>query len=122
MQSFAHIVHQRTLSEHGDVPVRRSVQDCATRGKPHAVQMRWLSWAKPLCYEKFDASPSVSSVKIHMQSFAHIVHQRTLSEYGDVPVRRSVQDCATRGKPYAVQMRWLFVGEALVLRKARRIS
>ena len=56
-----------------------------------------------------------------MQSFAHIVHQRTLSEHGDVPVRRSVQDCATRGKPHAVQMRWLFVGEALVLRKVRRI-
>ena len=27
MQSFAHAVHQRTLAEHGYVPVRRSVQD-----------------------------------------------------------------------------------------------
>ena len=26
---------QRTLAEHGDVPVRRSVQDCATRGNIH---------------------------------------------------------------------------------------
>ena len=31
-QSFVHVVHQRTLAEHGYVPVRRSVQDCATRG------------------------------------------------------------------------------------------
>ena len=52
--------------------------------------------------------------------------QRTLAEHGDVPVRRSVHDCATRGNPHAVlrrgaptcsplhasQMRWLFVGEA----------
>ena len=36
-QSFVHVVHQRTLAEHGYVPVRRSVQDCATRGKLHAV-------------------------------------------------------------------------------------
>ena len=28
---------QRTLAEHGDVPVRRSVQDCATREELHAV-------------------------------------------------------------------------------------
>ena len=28
---------QRTLAEHGDVPVRRSVQACATRGNPHVV-------------------------------------------------------------------------------------
>ena len=31
---------QRTLAEHGDVPVRRSVQDCATCGNPHAVLHR----------------------------------------------------------------------------------
>ena len=31
---------QRTLAEHGDVPVRRSVHDCATRGNPHAVLRR----------------------------------------------------------------------------------
>jgi hypothetical protein len=46
MQSFAHaalcmlraavVKHpERTLAEHGNVPVRCSVQDCATRGDPH---------------------------------------------------------------------------------------
>ena len=36
-QSFVHVVHQRTLTRNGDVPISSSVQDCATRGKLHAV-------------------------------------------------------------------------------------
>ena len=41
-------------------------------------------------------------VKNHMQTLVHIADQRTLAEHGDVPVRRSVQDCATRENPHAV--------------------
>ena len=43
MQSFTHIVlnpcrGRRTLAEHGNVPVRCSVHDCAARGKPKHMQ------------------------------------------------------------------------------------
>ena len=33
---------KRTLAEHGDVPVRRSVHDCATRGKPKHMQSFYM--------------------------------------------------------------------------------
>ena len=32
-----YVSEKRTLAEHGDVPVRRSVHDCATRGNPHML-------------------------------------------------------------------------------------
>ena len=36
-RSFVHVADQRTLTRNGDVPISSSVQDCATRGKLHAV-------------------------------------------------------------------------------------
>ena len=41
---------------------------------------------------------SVLALKPRWQSLVHVVHQRTLAEHGDVPVRWSVHDCATSGE------------------------
>ena len=64
---------QRTLAEHGDVPVRRSVQDCATRGNLHAVLRAAPPHAVPYmlrrCVGFSWAKPSVTKSATHLPVF-----------------------------------------------------
>ena len=93
-QSFVHVVHQRTLTRNGDVPISSSVQDCATRGKLHAV-FHMLRISVPSaclgknlrskvfhCAKLRDGTRDSVLALIHMQSFTLAVLRRSaLFEY-----------------------------------------
>ena len=74
--SPSHIVHQRTLTRNGDVPISSSVQDFCDSWKNH--MQSFTCFADALAFRgrspsvtKSSTHPSVPSVKNHMQSIAH---------------------------------------------------